>query len=690
MSEQLEKWSPYLIGSFSFALCCNLIVFFRLYLFLFHSEINKNMTLVNLILCSTISSAVFNSMSICYFFFDDLYSFLKIETIFKTMLRFVINEDLDIVLLIKKLNCLIGFSLISMFFLIQNLYAIESIKLLKNPMSNFSLRGKIYKALIIFCLIISFIVSYFLIQTSRGEIFDNILMWIIHPLAFFFGIYVVVQVLSIRIMINILKKKSIISSFSHVKFAMRHFFLMIITIGGESYLFYLVFDSKPTNIAVALLLLNAIGVIYSLIQLFEIEFSCNCNCDSRKAIYESTDELNGLEGLTDSSNLNVPLIGLLSPETKISLTEELHSHYLIECFDYILEGIVWISGNQRSKSNTITIVKTNHYSEQIVHSFHIVNHKLIHIDSSVPHQSKWSLLESLNIFSSTIRMIEYSPDIFNNIRQMDGIDSFKLQNSFNLLLNKSNLLSLRGSEGKSGSLFLMTHDYNFLIKTISEKELNALINNFIKNYYNLLAESRNSLLSKIYGAFTLKMSGSVMHLLILENIAPYSPQSLLYKFDFKGSRQGRKTKKLLQNTQKTLKDLDYLDLDNDETAKISLNSYSKAIIRDTIREDIKMLQESNLMDYSLFIAVAKNNNTLRTSSISKDNEELGKRFISQNKKFVYYIGIIDYLTEYDYMKNFEAILLKITHFTLRNTFSAVNSLLYRLRFFNFVSSILFN
>lgn len=89
----------------------------------------------------------------------------------------------------------------------------------------------------------------------------------------------------------------------------------------------------------------------------------------------------------------------------------------------------------------------------------------------------------------------------------------------------------------------MTHDYKFFIKTIS----NALINNFTKNYSNLLAESHYSLSSKIYGAFTLKMSGSIIYVLILENIAPYPTQSFLYRFDLKGSRAGRKTNKLLQN-----------------------------------------------------------------------------------------------------------------------------------------------
>lgn len=40
---------------------------------------------------------------------------------------------------------------------------------------------------------------------------------------------------------------------------------------------------------------------------------------------------------------------LLSTEIGISLTEELSRNYLIEYFDYILEGIVTVSDKERNK-----------------------------------------------------------------------------------------------------------------------------------------------------------------------------------------------------------------------------------------------------------------------------------------------------------------------------------------------------
>lgn len=58
---------------------------------------------------------------------------------------------------------------------------------------------------------------------------------------------------------------------------------MIFTI-GETYLFWLVFNLIVENDEITLILFNGIGVINSLIQLFEIE----CNC---KKITNETDEM---------------------------------------------------------------------------------------------------------------------------------------------------------------------------------------------------------------------------------------------------------------------------------------------------------------------------------------------------------------------------------------------------------------
>ena len=135
----------------------------------------------------------------------------------------------------------------------------------------------------------------------------------------------------------------------------------------------------------------------------------------------------------------------------------------------------------------------------------------------------------------------------------------------------------------------------------------------------------------------------------MENIAPFNKQSLLYKFDLKGSIQGRRTKQLFSKKGKTFKDLDYIDIkDKEPNAKIILETKVVRAMKKVIKEDLKILREANLMDYSLFIAVAKE------ESIDKKKLLVEKRYFeSKRKGFVYLIGIIDYLTFYGWKKKAE-------------------------------------
>lgn len=61
---------------------------------------------------------------------------------------------------------------------------------------------------------------------------------------------------------------------------------------------------------------------------------------------------------------------------------------------------------------------------------------------------------------------------------------------------------MKESEGKSGSFFFYTHDNKFLIKTVTNNELETLLEGFIENYYDHLNLNRKTLLAKIYGIYT--------------------------------------------------------------------------------------------------------------------------------------------------------------------------------------------
>jgi len=62
---------------------------------------------------------------------------------------------------------------------------------------------------------------------------------------------------------------------------------------------------------------------------------------------------------------------------------------------------------------------------------------------------------------------------------------------------------IRESEGKSGSFFFFSHDKKFLIKTLTDNELENVLNNFMDLYYEYISENPDSLIARIYGIYTI-------------------------------------------------------------------------------------------------------------------------------------------------------------------------------------------
>ena len=61
--------------------------------------------------------------------------------------------------------------------------------------------------------------------------------------------------------------------------------------------------------------------------------------------------------------------------------------------------------------------------------------------------------------------------------------------------------------GKSGSFFFFSEDRKFILKTIKKEEVKTL-KSMLQNFYNHLAfTNTGTLLSKIYGLFTIEISG---------------------------------------------------------------------------------------------------------------------------------------------------------------------------------------
>jgi hypothetical protein len=62
---------------------------------------------------------------------------------------------------------------------------------------------------------------------------------------------------------------------------------------------------------------------------------------------------------------------------------------------------------------------------------------------------------------------------------------------------------VKESEGKSGSFFFFSHDDKFLIKTLTDNELENVLDKFMDLYNAYISENPDSLIARIYGIYSI-------------------------------------------------------------------------------------------------------------------------------------------------------------------------------------------
>jgi len=102
-----------------------------------------------------------------------------------------------------------------------------------------------------------------------------------------------------------------------------------------------------------------------------------------------------------------------------------------------------------------------------------------------------------------------------------------LENSFSPKYNHEQVFKAGEGSGKSGSFFFLTHDKKFMIKTVSEDELDLMLkilDSFIEHHQKY----PDSLISKIFGVFTVRRAGMhAVSLCIMENTVQLRHEDML-------------------------------------------------------------------------------------------------------------------------------------------------------------------
>ncbi|XP_061588024.1 phosphatidylinositol 4-phosphate 5-kinase type-1 gamma-like isoform X2 [Cololabis saira] len=192
------------------------------------------------------------------------------------------------------------------------------------------------------------------------------------------------------------------------------------------------------------------------------------------------------------------------------------------------------------------------------------------------------------------RFKTYAPVAFRYFRELFGIRP----DDYLFSLCNEPLIELT-NPGASGSIFYVTRDDEFIIKTVQHKEAEFL-QKLLPGYYMNLNQNPRTLLPKFFGLYCVQCGGKNIRIVVMNNILPRSVRMHL-KFDLKGSTYKRRaSKKEREKSKPTFKDLDFL---SDVPEGLILDQDTHGALVKTLQRDCLVLESFKIMDYSLLLGV---------------------------------------------------------------------------------------
>ena len=327
----------------------------------------------------------------------------------------------------------------------------------------------------------------------------------------------------------------------------------------------------------------------------------------------------------------------------------------------------------------------------------------------------------------SISCVEFAPQIFRYLRQLDGIKEEIIIQSMLPMNNKNGISE---TEGRGGSFFVNSDDHEFILKTITFEELEIirklLLNKMVEYFHN----NNDSIISRVYGVYKISMHNGIfkedeIYFILMKNVIGAFYDNLICKYDLKGSSLNRKVKYENVDT-KVMKDTNF----NEAEQVFLLNKFNSKKLLDVAIKDSKFFCSCGIMDYSLLVAKISLNNEEINYLFGKDHRKnaekeffnmAGKERVpsmnqedfnnlltvkpkNQNIRFsdtnieclkkyffpslkgdiLYIMSIIDFFQLYNLQKNIEAKLKRLTKRVKPEYISSVPPVEYKNRFIEFV------
>jgi len=186
---------------------------------------------------------------------------------------------------------------------------------------------------------------------------------------------------------------------------------------------------------------------------------------------------------------------------------------------------------------------------------------------------------------------DYRPMVFRNLREMFKIDA----SDYMVSLCGADGLKELSSPGKSGSIFYLSQDERFVLKTLRKDELKILLK-MLPGYYNHVKAFENTLITKFFGLHRITLKGGRKVRFVVMGNMFCTKLRIHRRYDLKGSSQGRSTNKCKIDANTTMKDLDL------SYVFLLEKSWHEALFRQ-ISLDCSFLESQHIIDYSLLLGL---------------------------------------------------------------------------------------
>ena len=633
-------------------LCASIIITFLMYFF-YQSEQSLYFNIIKLISLIEISFlfSKFLSINVTQAFIAD--KIISKETLIA--LTSPIKFDYNYI----EANLYLYQSTKSIYLFLNIMLCIETIKLIKRPFSHSKNQINIYILLSALIFVISII--------TQRYIEPHIYAYINDALYFIFIASGIISM--IFVIIRFCLGRPLIQSAKNF-FVMRHIVYILFLVA--------IFLNELSFINIKTVTRNTIvfclGIIMSLVKISEKFYFCENN-SSKKSKKKGASSM-------ISSNLNVEFMCcILYGMTDIFMKNKNQSLNNIKTTREKTHTIKYLNTID-SKRNDIKSIVLEVSSEQ--------DEKLINDKDEEKNQEGGIFNTGEDAF-----ITEYFADKFDELRKNDGITDDIMIKSFSPIKNKSAIDKMGESKGRSGSFFFYSHDRKFIIKTITNEEKETM-DKILVNYYNYMKSFNTTLITKIYGIYTVVIkNASSVNVILMQNLFGCSPIHIQRMFDLKGSSVQRKTKNVQKwKKDQVLKDMDYQWLTQVEPKLINFSNEDIQEIKKNMENDVNFLRRLSLMDYSLLFIIVDYPNKIdpdykQIVGLLDDPKYKGHVYESFTKEFIYIIGIIDYLQIYNFRKNLETFAKGIYFGKEKNMISCVEPNYYGERFQDFMKKNVF-